>query len=170
MKIMFYVQNISIYVWILGVWRRCTHSIVHFLFIIQKNGKSTRAWPIVKSNSTSFWFKNFFLGWIIKNLRKRALLLFLYEVSIVVLIDFIAILLTPGIFLIQIVNTNNTHVYLIHFHSKNNFKCIFPKVRLLKFQTNLNYSLFIAKGWNKLRCISKDFTTMYHHLIFKKTI
>ena len=29
-------------------------------------------------------------------------LLFLYEVTIVVLIDFIAILLTPGIFLIQI--------------------------------------------------------------------
>ena len=33
-------------------------------------------------------------------------LLFLYEVSIVVLIDFIAILLTPGIFVIQIVDTN----------------------------------------------------------------
>ena len=43
-------------------------------------------------------------------------LLFLYEVSIVVLIDFIVILLTPGIFLIQIVNTN---MYLIHFYSKN---------------------------------------------------
>ena len=49
-------------------------------------------------------------------------LLFLYEVSIVVLIDFIAILLTPGICLIQIVNTNNTNVYLIHFHSKNNIQ------------------------------------------------
>ena len=49
-----------------------------------------------------------------------ALLLFLYEVSIVVLIDFIAILLTPVIFLIQIVNTNNTNMYLNHFHSKNN--------------------------------------------------
>ena len=34
-----------------------------------------------------------------------AMLLFLYKVSIVVLIDFIAILLTPGIFLIQIINT-----------------------------------------------------------------
>ena len=34
---------------------------------------------------------------------KGALLLFLYKVSIVVLIDFMAILLTPGIFLIQIV-------------------------------------------------------------------
>ena len=42
--------------------------------------------------------------------RKRgpwgALLLFLHEENILVLIDFIAILLTPGIFLIQIVNTN----------------------------------------------------------------
>ena len=54
---------------------------------------------------------------------QRALLLFLYEASIVVLIEFISKLLTPGIFLIQIVNTNNTNVYLkylIHFHSKNN--------------------------------------------------
>ena len=42
-----------------------------------------------------------------KKIRKRgpqgAQLLFLYEVSIAVLIDFIAILLTAGIFLIQIV-------------------------------------------------------------------
>ena len=52
------------------------------------------------------------------------------EVSIVVLIDFIAILLTPGIVLIQIVNTN---MYLIHFHSKNIIKMCFPKVGFLKF-------------------------------------
>ena len=48
-----------------------------------------------------------------KKIRKMgphgALLLFVYEVSIVVLIGFIAILLPPGIFLIQIVNTNNTN-------------------------------------------------------------
>ena len=63
-----------------------------------------------------------------KNLKKigckGAPLLFLYEVSIVALIDFIALLLTPGIFLIQIVNTN---MYLIHFHSKNNIKIRFPQ-------------------------------------------
>ena len=59
-------------------------------------------------------------------------LLFIYEVSIVVLIDFIAILLTPGIFLIQIVNTN---MYLIHFYSKNNIKMHFPKSWVLKFKT-----------------------------------
>ena len=53
------------------------------------------------------------------NFSKKGLLLFIYEVRIVVIIDFIAILLTPGIFLIQIVNTN---MYLINFYSKNNIK------------------------------------------------
>ena len=67
-------------------------------------------------------------------------LLFLYEVSIVILIDFIAILLTPCIFLIQIFNTN---MYLIDFHSKN-IKMHFPKVGFLKFQTYLNHSLSIT--------------------------
>ena len=73
-----------------------------------------------------------------------ALLLFLYKVGIVVLIDFIAILLTPSIFLIQIVNANNTNMYLIHFHSKNIIKMSFPKVGFLKFLTNLNHSLSIT--------------------------
>ena len=91
-----------------GVWGGRTWPTVHILFIIKKNRKSTRAWRILKSNSTSFWFNFFFMGWIIKTLQKGAqgeigekkFLLFLYEVSIVVLIDFIAILLTPGIVLI----------------------------------------------------------------------
>ena len=43
--------------------------------------------------------------------QKGAPLLCLYEVSMVVLIDFIAILVTLGIFLIQIVNKNNTNMY-----------------------------------------------------------
>ena len=66
--------------------------------------------------------------------HQGARLLFLYEVSIVavVLIDFIAILLTPGIFLIQIVNTNNTNMYLIQFHSKNIIKMLFPKSYVFK--------------------------------------
>ena len=59
-------------------------------------------------------------------------LIFLYEVSVVVLIDFIAILLTPGIFLIQIVITNNTNMYLKHFHSKKNIKMRFPKSLVFK--------------------------------------
>ena len=61
-----------------------------------------------------------------------ALLLFFYEVSIVVIINFIAIFLTPGIFFIQIVNTNNTNMYLIYFHSKNNIKMHFPKICFFK--------------------------------------
>ena len=77
-----------------------------------------------------------------KNFTKRgpqgALLLFLYEVSIVVLIDFIAMLITPGIFLKQIVNTN---MYLIHIYSKNNIKMHFSKSLVLKFQNGIRHSL-----------------------------
>ena len=46
-------------------------------------------------------------------------LLFHYKLSIVVPIDFIAILLTPGIFLIKIVDRN---MNLINFSIKNNIK------------------------------------------------
>ena len=49
--------------------------------------------------------------------------------SIIVLIDFIAILQTEGIFSIQIVNTN---MYLINFHSKNIIKMRFPKSWVFK--------------------------------------
>ena len=125
----FLVQNISIYM-NFGGTGECTYSTVHFLFIIQKNGKSTREWPILKSNSASFWFKTFFPRINNKKLMKRGPpLLFLYTVSIVVLIDFIAILLTPGIFLTQIVNTN---VHLIHFHSNSHIQMHFPKSRVSK--------------------------------------
>ena len=70
-----------------------------------------------------------------------ALLLFLYEFNIIVLIHFLAILLTPGIFLIRIVNIN---MYLIHFYIKNNIKMHFPKSLVLKFQNRLKHSLSIA--------------------------
>ena len=130
------------------VRRRHTHSTIHFLFI-KKNGKSIRAWPILKLNSTSFWFKQKICR-MNNNFRKRgpegAWLLFLWS-EMIVLIDFIAILRTPGIFLIQIVNTNNTNVYLIHFV---NIKMCFPKSLILKLQTNLNHSLFITTRWHKL--------------------
>ena len=72
-----------------------------------------------------------------------AQLLFLYEVCIVVLIDFIEILLTPGIFLIQIVNTKNTNMYLINFCSKN------IKMRFLNswvFKGSNPLLTFIIKG------------------------
>ena len=70
-----------------------------------------------------------------------AQLLFLYEVRIVVLIDFIAMFLTSGISLIRIVNTN---MYLIHFHSKNVIKMCFPKSGVLKFQNRFGHSLSIV--------------------------
>ena len=70
-----------------------------------------------------------------------AQLLFFYEVSIVVLIHFIAILLTPGIFLIKIVNTNNKNMYLIHFRSKNNIKMYFPQSWV--FKVSKQYQTFI---------------------------
>ena len=77
---------------------------------------------------------------LINQLREcvwMCVLLFLYKVSIVVLIDFIAILLTPGFFLIHIVNTNNANMYLINFHSKNNIKISFPKCRVFKVSNPL---------------------------------
>ena len=58
--------------------------------------------------------------------------------SKVVLIDFIAILITPDIFLIQIVNTN---MYLIHIYSKKNIKMHFPKSWVLKFQNPIKHSI-----------------------------
>ena len=138
-----------------------TWSTWHFLFIIHKNGKSTRAWPILKSNSTSFRFFKNFLWWII--IFWGAPLLYLFEVSIVVLIDFIAILLTPGIFLIQIVNTNNTNIHLIHFYSENNIKMHFPKSWVLKFQTRFRHSLSIGTRWNKLRWHQQRLTIAYYY-------
>ena len=128
---MFLDQNISIYIYQFRGFVRGLHGPPYIFFIILKNGKSTIAWPIIKSNSTSFHFKKKFPRKNNKNFRKRgpqqAPLLILYEVSIVVLIDFKAILLTPGIFLIQIVNAN---MYLIYFRSKNNIKMHFPKLGL----------------------------------------
>ena len=66
---------------------------------------------------------------------------FFMKVTIVVLIDFIAILLIPGIFLIQIVNTN---MYLIQFHSKNNIQICFPKSLVFKVQTHYQHSSSIV--------------------------
>ena len=43
-------------------------------------------------------------------------------------------LITPGIFLIQIVNTD---MYLIHIYSENNIKMHFPKSWVLKFQNRI---------------------------------
>ena len=74
-----------------------------------------------------------------------------YELSIVVPIDFIAILLTPGIFLIHIVNANNTNMYLIHFHSNNIIKMHFPKVEFLMFKTDSDIHYPSERG--EINCI-----------------
>ena len=58
------------YIWISELTRGRTRSTVHFLFIIKNNGKSTREWPILKSNSTSFWFGIFFLRMNNKKIKK----------------------------------------------------------------------------------------------------
>ena len=127
---MLYVQNTSKYMHFRGDWGGRRGSPIHLLFIIQKNGKSTSAWPILKSNSTLFSFRTIFPRMNNKNFTERgakgAPLPFLYKASMVVLIDFIAILLTPGIVLIQIININNTNMYVIRIYSENMMKIHFP--------------------------------------------
>ena len=116
--------------------------IFHRTFFVyySKKRKKYKSMTYTKIKLSSFWFDKFFSWMNNTNFTKRgpkgAPLLYLYKVSIVVLINFIAILLTPGIFLIQIVKSNNTNIYLIHFHRKNSIKMRFPKVEFLKFQTS----------------------------------
>ena len=90
--------------------------------------------PILKSNFTSFFIKNFFPRMNNKNCMKRGP--HSYFCTKRVLIDFIAILLTPGIFLIQIVNTN---MYLIHFYSKIKIKMHFPQSLVFKLQLHTSH-------------------------------
>ena len=98
-----------------------------------------------------------------KKFRKRGLqgapLLFLYEVSSnLILIYFTAILLTPGIFLIQIVNTNNTNMYLLNLHNKNNLKMHFPKSWVFKGSNPLQ--TFIIHRNAEINCI--DISKVYN--------
>ena len=94
-----------------------------------------------------------------------ALFLFLYEVTIVVLIDFIAILtdfiaiLTPGIFLIQICIK---FIFIVKI-----LKCIFPKVGYLNF--NFILRIHYTSQRDEINCngISKAFSIEFYSLIFK---
>ena len=84
------------------------------MFIVQKTESVQEHDLYLNQILHHFDLKSFFLGSIIKILGKGVPggpLLFLYEVSIAVLIDFRAVLEIPGIFLIQIVNTNNTNIF-----------------------------------------------------------
>ena len=148
------MSKIYRYIWILGGYGGEVHGppyICHSLFKQMEKAQEHNLY--FNQILHHFDLKKKILGWIIKFLQKgsQAQLLFLYEVSIVVLIDFIAIFPTPGIFLIQIVNTNNTNMYLIHFHSKNIIKMHFPQSFFLKFQNHYKHSLSNATWWNKLR-------------------
>ena len=101
-----------------------TWSAAHFLFIIQKSGKvQEHDLYLIKF----YIILIFFSGMNNKNFSKKGASGGPNKLSVVVLIDFIAILLTPGIFLIQIVNTNIYLIQLIHFYNTNNIKMYFPK-------------------------------------------
>ena len=99
-----------------------------------------------------------------ENFTKRepqgAPLLFLYEVSVEVLINFIAILQTPGIFLIQIFNTNNTNMYLIQFHSKNIIKICFPQSWVLKVSKPLQ-TFIIHHNVSEINALTSAKTTQH---------
>ena len=111
---MFNVQNISIYITFWG-YRRDEHVPPYIFCLLFKKTENVQEHDLYLNQILHhFNLKSFFLGSIIKILGKGVPggpVLFLYEVSIVVLIDFIAVLEIPGIFLIQIVNTNNTNVF-----------------------------------------------------------
>ena len=116
---MFFVQNISIYTNLPTI-----HIPPYIFCLLLKKLEKVQEHDLYLNQIVHHF--DFFFSRMNKNFTKRGLL-FIYEVSIVVLIDFIAILLTPGIFLIEIVNKNNTYMYLNCFQSKNIIKMHFPK-------------------------------------------
>ena len=131
---MCYVQDISVYMNLGGYGGGCTYSTVHFLFIVKKKGKSTRAWPILNQILHHFDLKKKFLGLIIKILWKGwsqgpgspdpISLRSEYSSS-----NWFHSNTPKSRYLF---NTNNTNVYLIDFHNKNNIQMRFPKNRVFK--------------------------------------
>ena len=111
------------YINIYEFWRICggedVHIPGHIFCLLLKKTEKVKEHDLYLSQILHHFYLKFFPRINNKNFRKRGPhSIDLYKVSI---------LLTPGIFLIQIVNTNNTNMYLIHFHSKNNIKMSFPK-------------------------------------------
>ena len=108
----------------------------HFLFIINKNKKSTRSWPILKSNSTSLWFtKKVPRINNKKKLKRGPRSCFFTKYS------------SSNWFQSTTNNSRhifNTNMYSIHFYSKNNIKMHFPKSWVLKFQNCFRHSLYMA--------------------------
>ena len=146
--------------------------IFHHTFLVyySKKRKKYKSMTHTKIKFDIILILKIFPGMNNKNFTNRGPqgvpLLFLYKVSVVVLIYFIAILLTPGIFLIQIVNTNNTNMYLIHFHSKNIIKKCFHKNRVFKFK--ISSGIHYTSQSNEINCVgfSKDLRKTYHFPIF----
>ena len=56
-----------------GAYGADVHIPLYIFCLLLKKKKSKRAWPILKSNSTSFWLKFFFQGCIIQILGKGGL-------------------------------------------------------------------------------------------------
>ena len=140
------MSKIYQYIWISG-GTGGTYIVPHTFFVHLKKREKVHEYDLYLNQILyHFDLKIFFLGWIIKKLQKWGPAPISYEVSIVVEIDFIAILLTPGIFLIQIFDTN---VYFNQFHGKNNIQMRFPKSLVFKVSNQSHHSLSISTQWNK---------------------
>ena len=133
------------------------HIPPHIFCLLFKKQKKYKSMTYTKIKFYIISIYIFFPGMNNKKFMKRGPrrpLLFLYEVSIVVLIDFIAILQPPGIFVIQTVNTN---MYLIHFHSKTNIQLRFPQSWVFKVSNksqSLNFYLRKkTKNYSAVNCM-----------------
>ena len=133
---MFYFQNISLYISFGGgVQGGCTWSTLHFCSLVFKNTENVQEHDLYFNQILyHFDLKKNFLRWIIKSLQKGAggpapiSLRSEHSISHWFHTN------TPNSrhLFIQIVNTNNTNVYLIHFHSKNNIQMCFPQSWVFK--------------------------------------
>ena len=93
------MSEIYWFIWILGGGMGDVHGPLYIFCLLIKKTEKVQDYDLYLNQIQRFDLNFFFLEWIIQFLWKGVpWLVFLYEVSIVVLIDFIAILLTPGIF------------------------------------------------------------------------
>ena len=125
-------------------------------FIIHKNRKITRARPIQKSNSTSFWSKIFFHRMNYKNVIKRgaaedpAQIFLGSEYSRLVVLTDIKILPTPAAFEYKYVLNINSFISMVKKKSIN----AFPKKQYMVLKPT-SPIVFIIEWWNKLHYIQE---------------
>ena len=147
---MFYVQNINIYEFrgVRGMY--IVHGppgLHHTFFVYYSKKKKVQEHDLYLNQILHFSLNFFFLGWIIKNLwkgPKGALLLFLYEVRIVVLNWFHSNTPNSRHFFI----TNCKYKYVCNTFFRKNIKMHFPKIWVLKFWKWLQ--TFIIH-WNEVK-------------------